>query len=81
VVRVVPKLGGDEKLLARNTRLLDGIADSGLSTVDACRVYVSIASLDSGGNSSTIRLAQSLYAEEVVCTVPEHPCPAKCRTQ
>jgi hypothetical protein len=81
VVRVVPELGRDEQLLARNARLLDGITDSSLGTVDSCSVDMSVASLDSRGYSSTITLAWAMFVGEAICTVPGHPCPAKCQTQ
>lgn len=41
-VGVVPELGGDEELLARNVRLLDGAADCWLGAVDTGSVNVSV---------------------------------------
>jgi hypothetical protein len=49
MVRVVPELGGEEELLARDAGLLDGIADGGFGAVDACGVDVAVAGFQCDG--------------------------------
>lgn len=46
VMRVVPKLRRQENLVAWNTRFLDSIADRWFGAIDACRIDVTIASLE-----------------------------------
>lgn len=54
VMRVVPELGGDEKLLARYTRFLDGITNSRLGSVNTRGINVAVASLE-GSSDSTVQ--------------------------
>ena len=50
VVLVVPQLGHQEDLFTRNTRLLDGRANSRLSAINTSGVNVPVTSLKSSQN-------------------------------
>lgn len=54
VMRVVPELGREEDLVARDTGLLNCITYRRFSAVDACRVDVAVTGLKSMGDGSAI---------------------------
>jgi hypothetical protein len=56
VMAVVPELGCDEELLARYTRLLDGVANGRFCAVDARSVDVAVAGFQCHGDSSVLML-------------------------
>lgn len=50
-MRIVPQFGSKKDILARNARLLDGVADSRLGPVYTSSVDVAVASLQRNGDS------------------------------
>lgn len=57
VVGVVPELGGDEELFARDAGFFDGIAYGGLGAIDACGIDMAITRFERNRDCSIFRVS------------------------